>query len=148
MRRGVLNDEIAKVSKALKIKSLAIQPECMSVGSHATLKKLNRSTRLTSAPVILADMREIKSSAELATMRRAIRVAEDAFVAMRKSIRVGQTELALAARLEYEMKLRGASGASFPTICAEGRPSARIGRRCHPGARPGDRRSRDPRLRG
>jgi Xaa-Pro aminopeptidase len=134
MRKGMLNDEIANVSKALKIKSLAIQSQYMSVASHAALKKLIRSTRLTNAPTILSDMRQVKSSAELVTMRKAIRVAEDAFVAMRKSIRVGQTELALAARLEYEMKLRGASGASFPTICAEG-PNAAL-----PHASPGSRR--------
>ncbi len=52
---------------------------------------------------------------------------------MRKTIRVGQTELEMAARLEYEMKSRGASAPAFPTICAEGangaQPHAQPGRR-------------------
>ena len=38
--------------------------------------------------------------------------------------RTGQTEMEMAARLEYEMKRRGASGPSFPTICAEGAGAA------------------------
>jgi Xaa-Pro aminopeptidase len=49
------------------------------------------------------------------------------------SIRVGQTELEMAARLEYEMKRRGASAPSFPTICAEG-PNAALPHAC-PGQR-------------
>ena len=67
-------------------------------------------------------------------MNKALRNAEEAFLAMRKTIKVGQTEQEMAARLEYEMKLRGASGPSFPTICAEGANSAL------PHASPGQRK--------
>ena len=48
----------------------------------------------------------------------AIRVAEEAFRAMGKTIRVGQTEIELAARLEYEMKRRGSSSPAFDSIVA------------------------------
>ncbi|MEK7732384.1 MAG: M24 family metallopeptidase, partial [Planctomycetota bacterium] len=53
--------------------------------------------------------------------------------AMLSTIRVGQTELEMAARLEYEMKRRGASSPAFPTICAEG-PNAAVPH-AHPGLR-------------
>ncbi len=133
MRKGQLLDEIAKACSQLEIKSLAVQPDHMTVGDVATLEKLNKRTRLRHAPAIIGNMRGIKSGPELAALARALRIAEDAFLAMRQSIRVGQTELELAARLEYEMKRRGASAPSFPTICAEG-PNAALPH-AHPGKR-------------
>ncbi len=134
MRKGMLNNEIVKVCKELGIKSLAVQPDHMSLADHAALGKMNKSTRLVSAPPIPSKMRTIKSRAEMTVLVKSLRVAEEAFQAMRKSIRVGQTELELAARLEYEMKRRGSSEPAFPTICAEGRNAAL------PHAQPGPRK--------
>lgn len=133
MRQGLLNDEIVKACQELKIKLLAIQADCMSVADHAALRKMNRATRLLSAPAIPSIMRRIKSPTEITAIRKAIRIAEEAFEAMTRSIRIGQTELALAARLEFEMKTRGASAPSFPTICAEGANAALP--HAHPGTR-------------
>ena len=118
MRRGTLNAEIAKACKELKIKSLAIQDDRLTMADHAELKKLNRSTKLVKAPEILADMRRQKDPADLAELRKAIRNAEDAFRATCAAIK---------------MKRRGASGPSFPTICAEG-PNAALPH-AHPGRR-------------
>lgn len=133
MRKGLLNAEIANVCKKLDIKALAIQPDSLTVASHAELRKLARGTRLVDAPNIVGDMRCLKEAAELGALKKAIKVAEDAFKAMLATIEVGQTELEMAARLEYEMKKRGASGPSFATICAEG-PNAALPH-AHPGGR-------------
>jgi len=95
-----------------------------------------KGIRLIPAPPILAQMRRLKNDDELAAMSRAIRVAEDAFKATLLTIRPGQTELEMAARLEYEMKRRGASGPAFNTICAEGPNAAK------PHAVPGNRKTR------
>ena len=124
MRKLLLNDEIARACKELKLRSVAVQPGHMTLGDHAALDKLTKGTRLTKAPAIATNMRRAKSASELAAVGKALRVAEEAFLAMRRTIRVGQTERELAARLEYEMKRRGASGPSFPTICAVGANAA------------------------
>jgi Xaa-Pro aminopeptidase len=50
MRKGMLNDEIVKVCRELGIKSLAVQPDHMSLADHAALGKMNKSTRLVNAP--------------------------------------------------------------------------------------------------
>lgn len=134
LRKGVLQDEFVLVCGDLKIQSLAIQPGAMTVSEHAALKKKARGVRLQLAPPICADMRKFKDDAELVLMRRAIRVAEEAFLAMRDGLRVGQTETQIAATLEYEMRTRGALMPSFPTICAEGANAAA------PHARPGSRK--------
>ncbi|UCC31366.1 MAG: aminopeptidase P family protein [Phycisphaerales bacterium] len=124
MRKLLLNDEIAKACKELKLRSVAVQPDHMTLGDHAALDKLTKGTRLTKAPPIATTMRRAKSASELGAIGKALRVAEEAFLAMRRTIRVGQTEREIAARLEYEMKKRGASGPSFPTICAVGANAA------------------------
>ncbi|MEK6675542.1 MAG: Xaa-Pro peptidase family protein [Planctomycetota bacterium] len=120
MRKGSLNAEIAKACTELRLRSVFVQPEVVTLGEQADLRKLAKKTRFSSAPPVVGKLRRIKDETELAIMRKAIRIAEDAFLSVRSRIRVGQTELELAALLEYEMKMRGASAASFATICAEG----------------------------
>lgn len=134
LRKGMLIDEIASVCKKLGLRSVAVQADAMSVEDHEALKKVGRPIRFSAGPQIPGALRRLKSAGELTVLRRALRVAEEAFEAMVASIRLGQTELELAARLEYEMKRRGASSPSFPTICAEG-PNAAL-----PHAEPGRRK--------
>ncbi len=134
MRRGTLNAEIAKACKELKIKSLAIQGDRLTVADQTELRKANRGTKLVEAPDILGEMRLKKDETELAQICKSIRNAEEAFKIARAAIKVGQTESEIAARIEYEMKRRGASGPSFPTICAVGARGAL------PHAEPGNRK--------
>lgn len=63
-------------------------------------------------------MRVTKSEAEIETIRRAVRVAEEALEACLERIKPGRTENWLAATLEYELRVRGAERAAFETICA------------------------------
>jgi Xaa-Pro aminopeptidase len=132
-RQITLEEEIASVCKKLKIRSLAVQPELMTLGAAADIKSHYKSLKLVHAPPIMAGMRLCKDSTELIRTRTSIRVAQEAFKAMRESIRVGQTEQELAARLEYEMQRRGSAGVAFPTIVAEG-PNAALPH-AHPGKR-------------
>jgi Xaa-Pro aminopeptidase len=133
MRKGTLNQEIGKACKALRLRKLAVQSDGVNLSDFKALKKETKGVRLIEGPDITGEMRRTKDDAELAATRKAIKVAEDAFKAMVNSIRVGQTEIEMAARLEYEMKRRGASGPSFATICAEG-PNAALPH-AHPGRR-------------
>jgi Xaa-Pro aminopeptidase len=133
MRKGTLNQEIGKACNALRLRKLAVQSDGVNLSDFKALKKETKGVRLIEGPDITGEMRRTKDDAELAATRKAIKVAEDAFKAMVNSIRVGQTEIEMAARLEYEMKRRGASGPSFATICAEG-PNAALPH-AHPGRR-------------
>lgn len=134
LRQGLLNAEIGRVCKHLKIKSLGVQGAQLRLADFDELKKLSRPTRLVPAPAMVADLRRFKEKTDVSSISRAIRVAQEAFEATKASIAVGQTELEIAARLEFEMKIRGASDPSFPTICAEG-PNAAL-----PHAFPGRRK--------
>lgn len=136
LRKGGVNEEVALVCERARIKRLAIQPEYLTLGDQADFKKRAKGVRLVPTSGVLSQMRRIKSDSELKAMALAIKIAEDGFAAMLKTIRPGQTELEIAARLEFEMKRRGASGPAFNTICAEGPNAAR------PHAVPGTRKIR------
>lgn len=120
MRRGMLNDEIVSVCKKAKVRKLAVQAGHLSIADEAELKKKLKGVKLIPDGGICAKMRLIKTPADVTALKKAIKVAEDAFAATRKTIKVGQTETDIAARLEFEMRKRGASGPAFGTIIAEG----------------------------
>ena len=133
MRQITLDAEIGAVCKKLKIKSLAVQPDLMTLGSVEEIKKNYRGLKIAHAPPITAGMRLVKDETELKVIGKSIRVAEEAFKVTRDSIRVGQTEKEIASRLEYEMARRGSDGVAFPSILAEG-PNAALPH-AHPGKR-------------
>ena len=136
LRKGQLPEEIGNVCRRLGLRRLAVQTDHLSLDTHAAIRKAVRPTRLVKAPPIANDMRLCKDAVELKGMAEAIRVAEEAFRAACRSIRIGQTERELAARLEYEMARRGSTGPAFPSIIAEG-PNAAL-----PHAVPGGRKVR------
>ena len=72
----------------------------------------------------LVNLRAIKDASEIKTIKHAIAIAQDALSATLPTIRVGQTESEIAAKLVYEMGIRGASGPSFDPIVAVGANSA------------------------
>ena len=134
MRKGTLEDAVGKLFRRLRLGAVAVQPDRMTLESHQMLRRAGRPTRLVKAPPIVNRLRICKDTGELETIGQAIKIAQDAFKATCRSIRVGQTEKQIAARLEYEMQKRGSGGAAFPTIVAEG-PNAAL-----PHAFPGGRR--------
>lgn len=88
---------------------------------------------LTPAQKLLDDLRASKDEGELALMRRAQEVTDEAFKAILNFIRPGMTEREIAARLVYEMLSRGGEKVSFDPIVAAGSNGSR------PHAVPGDR---------
>jgi Xaa-Pro aminopeptidase len=117
-RKGELTPELISAVQGAGCARLAIQPAKMSVATRDALCKGLKGIRLVDAPPTLGEMRECKSAAELKKIDVAIRVAESAYRAMLRTIRIGQSELELAARLEYEMKCRGSTEPAFGSIVA------------------------------
>jgi Xaa-Pro aminopeptidase len=134
VRTGTIPDALKPLMGRHRVARLGFAPEFLSVAAHAALRRTLRGTRLVPIAGLTDRLRLIKDPTEVAAIERAIRVAEGAFKSVIKRMRIGTTERALAAELEHEMKRRGASGASFPIIVAEG-PNSSL-----PHATPGDRR--------
>ena len=62
----------------------------------------------------------VKSAEELACIRRASEIAEEAYASLLGELKEGMTENEVAALLEYKMRLAGAQDRSFETIAAFG----------------------------
>ncbi|MBW7906437.1 MAG: Xaa-Pro peptidase family protein [Phycisphaerae bacterium] len=92
----------------------------IDVATHTALSKELRPARLVSVQNLVGRMRLLKDEGEVAAIRRAIRVAEQAFLAVWDTIKPGQPEREIAARLVFEMQSRGAEEPSFPPIVAAG----------------------------
>ena len=107
-----------------KLDRLGFDPGQMNVGEHTELKKHLKPIRLVAAAGLASGMRVQKDAGEVEATRRAIDVAQKAFDRLREWIKPGQTERQLAARLEFEMKMLGAQGPSFPSIVAVGANSS------------------------
>ena len=94
--------------------------------SHSLFSQLSMDPSLRWQPTsgVVEQLRAVKDEDEIRCIREAIRIAQEAMVASGLNLDhpldwPGEiTERSLAARLEYEMRLRGADGTSFAPIAA------------------------------
>ena len=98
----------------------------LTVKQHAQLEKLlaDRDAELVPAGGVVEALRAVKDDAEIAKIRAAARVADEAFEEVVGGGIVGRTERDVALDLEVAMRRRGAEGASFPPIVAAGEHGA------------------------
>jgi len=133
MRKGSLQDEVAKVCRRINVDRVAYQPDGVTVAFLSSLRAAIKPFRLVKAPPIANHLRLCKDETELRVMGEAIGIAQEAFTATRRFVRVGRSEQEIAAKLEFEMRRRGASASAFETIVAvdgnASRPHARAGQR-------------------
>lgn len=69
---------------------------------------------------LVEGLRRVKDAGELARVEQAAAIADGALDAVLPLLDEAPTEAEVALSLEAEMRRRGASGPSFPTICASG----------------------------
>lgn len=102
--------------------------------SWADAKQLEEELPAPLVPTfgLVEELRTVKDADELAAIERAVELADASLAEVLREDWVGREELELAKALDWEMRDRGASGTSFPTIVAAGPNGAR------PHARPGN----------
>jgi Xaa-Pro aminopeptidase len=113
---------------------LGLQAEHVSVLARRRYAEAVGGPTIVDTDSILAHLRRRKDAVEVAAIEQAIGIQQAALTAALEGLRIGMTELEFCALLEYEMKARGGSGASFNTIIGSGPNSAIIHH--EPGARP------------
>ena len=116
---GTLEARLGERMKALGIARAAFDPGVLTVRQADELKK-SFEGELVPQPSLLSRIRQIKTPEEIEKIRAASQLAENAMLDRIDAIEAGVTEREWAARLEYEFKRRGASGASFDTIALFG----------------------------
>jgi Xaa-Pro aminopeptidase len=89
--------------------------EAMAVGDRP---------ELVPAPGLIEELRRIKDAEELATLQRAVDIADRAFGRLAAELEPGMTEDEAALRFERYVREEGGSGVAFPSIIAGGPWSA------------------------
>ena len=126
--------EINIVIAKEKLETLGFEAKKVTYSEYASLKERLTIKELVALGGELAALRRIKTKEEIDRMRQAEHIGDIAFEEVLQYIRPGVTEIEIAAKLEYSMKLNGAEKLSFETIVAAGKNSSK------PHAEPGEYR--------
>lgn len=110
----------AEAIAGLRPTSLAVESETMSVGAFERLRGGVKTASLKLADGLVESLREIKDAGEIAAIREAIRIAEQAFAKIRKALRPERTEKEVADELEYQIRQLGGTCGAFPAIIGVG----------------------------
>ncbi len=116
-------DAVKRALRGRKARRIGLESANLTVTLHEKFQDAFSTRRLRLVQGLAATGRDVKDAAELSAIRKAVRIAEEAFgglIAPGAKAFVGRSETEVAGELEYRMRQLGAEGASFPTILAAG----------------------------
>lgn len=113
--------EIAKLAEGLQAVGFE---DTVDFAFYRMLAEKLKNAKLVPTANFVAELRQIKDSDEIATIKKACQIADKAFEAVLKYIEPGRTEIEVANFLDFKMREMGASGISFDTIVASGKRSS------------------------
>lgn len=122
-RGGPMAAAIAAALNGRKVRCLGFEARQMTVWSRDAVARAIGGRSLCATDDLVEHAREVKDQAEVAAIRKAVRIAQRAFkelTAQGAGYWIGRSEQQIAAELEYRMRILGAEGASFPIIVAAG----------------------------
>lgn len=115
--------EIASIIAEDGLETIGFEDE-VSYGYYQALQGVFSGYDLVPTNQVVEKLRWIKDEGEVAIIRQACRISDQAFVDALDFIKPGKTELEVANFLDFRMRELGASGISFDTIAASGPRSA------------------------
>lgn len=118
IRAGTMAEAQTTFLKELAPTSLGVQADQLTLAQHEELRAAVGARRLKQVGTLVAGLRLIKDEAEVVLIRKAVKLQEAALLATLPTIKPGQRETEIAARLEYECRTRGAEGMCFGSIVA------------------------------
>lgn len=111
---------IAKLVDEENCKRIGYEAEHLLCASMEAWKEKVPAVEFVNVEDELGDIRIIKTAYEIEQLRQAEHIGDLAFAEILEYLKPGVTELEIAARLEFSMKMHGASGNSFDPIVASG----------------------------
>ena len=112
-------DLVGDLVKEAGVSRLGFEEQYMSVADH-TIWTENIQAEFVPASELLTQLRQVKDANELAAMREAQRITDEALLEILNFLKPGLTESEVAARLTYIMARKGAERNSFDPIVACG----------------------------
>lgn len=121
IRTGSMDAAVAEVLSRRGVRRVAVQSDHLTLAERDDLERAvgpDRAGLLRPIRGLVASMREVKDEHECALIQQAIHIQEGALLAIRPTLRPGQTEQEIAGRLEAELKRRGSARCWFESIVA------------------------------
>ena len=113
--------DIPEIYKKLNIHKLGFLTQVMTIDLYNQLKNIVGLVPIDIAP---SAFRYIKTKEEISFIRKAIEIQERSYKKTLSKLSQGISEKDYAAMLDYEMKMNGAEGSSFPPMIAFAENSA------------------------
>lgn len=117
---GGYDEALNDILKTDGIHRLGFEAEDMLFATYNKLKDKLHVEELVPLGNEITAMRRIKTPRELESIKQAEAIGDQVFTDILGFIKPGMTELEIAARIEYLLKVKGAQGCSFPAIVASG----------------------------
>ena len=117
---GRLLDALNNVIASNDIKKLGFEENVVTYKTYIEMKKKIKVEKLDPVDGMVEDIRLIKDAKEIEIIKKAVEIADDAFLHILNYIKPGVSEYEIALELEHHMKKKGAKGTSFETIVASG----------------------------
>ncbi|MDF3288875.1 aminopeptidase P family protein [Streptomyces silvisoli] len=110
----------ADLAPGLGADSLAVEEHHLTVARHRAIASVTPSLRLLDLGQAVEQLRLVKDEEEIACLRIAAEITDQALGELLESILVGRTERHLALELERRLADHGADGPAFPTYVGTG----------------------------
>lgn len=127
-RSGPMSETFLPLLRGRAVRRIGIQADHVTLAMQKILAESLGSRKIIPTPKVTEKLRAVKDAEEIKIIRRAVRIAQDAFIELSSrgaAYMIGKTERQIAAELDYLMRRYGADGSAFPTIVAAGANSSR-----------------------
>ena len=117
-------DMVAEAIRSIKALSIGFECQVLTVSDFESLKELLPECSWLATRERVETQRMVKEPIEIEALCEAIKMAQDAFTSLSKSLSPSETEKNVADELERLMRSMGAQCAAFPIIVAAGSNAA------------------------
>ena len=117
-------DMVAEAIRSIKALSIGFECQVLTVSDFESLKELLPECSWLATRERVETQRMVKEPIEIEAICEAIKMAQDAFTSLSKSLLSSETEKNVADELERLMRSMGAQCAAFPIIVAAGSNAA------------------------
>ncbi len=122
IRYHTIGKTLTEMINKLEVSTIGFESDFVTYDGHQELNNNLHSVNLV--PVQLDALRMVKDGNEIASIKKAVEIADNAFSRIVSFIKPGMTEQEVALELEYYMRKLGAEKPAFDTIMASGRRGA------------------------
>jgi len=113
--------KVAEVLREFSAPEITVGVDDLDFSEFEVLKNTFPNAKFVDASDMLNMLRFIKSDEEIKLIRKAAEISDYGMEAAVRALRVGATEIEVAAEAEYEMKKRGSWNLKHPTLVASGK---------------------------